>query len=79
MIKDFPICGLQWDALNPVCVHGYTRVCARRCLFTGRHSLRLFKAFPRNINSGEGTERERERRVIFKLHIFESKFLKETG
>lgn len=43
----------------------------------GRRSLRLIQAFPRNINLGEGTERERG--VISKLHIFESKFLKETG
>lgn len=59
MMKDFPLCGLQRDALNPVCAHGYARVCAHWCLFTGRHSLRLLQGFPRNINLGGGTERER--------------------
>lgn len=70
MMKDFPLCGLQWDVLNPVCVRGYARVRAHRCLFTGRQSLRLLQVFPRNINLGGGTEREW--RVIFKHHIFES-------
>lgn len=71
MMKDFPICALQWDALNPVRARVYARVCARRCLFKafsfrGRHSLRLRQAFPRNMNLGG----ERERRVVFKPHIF---------
>lgn len=51
MMKDFPMCTVQWDALNPVHAH----VCACCCLFkpfsfTGRHSLRLPQAFPRKVN-----------------------------
>lgn len=65
-MKDFPIRALQWDALNPVraCVYArvYARVRARWCLFkpfsfTGRQSLRLLQAFPRNINLGGERER----------------------
>lgn len=65
-MKDFPICALQWDALNPVCVRVYARVYARvrahQCLFkpfsfTGRQSLRLLQAFPRNINLGGERDR----------------------
>lgn len=55
MMKDFPMCTVQWAALNPVHVRVYARVCACCCLFkpfsfTERHSLRLLQAFPRKVN-----------------------------
>lgn len=77
-MKDFPIRLLQQAALNPVGERECACVPACWCLvklfpFTGRHSLGLLQAFPRNIGLGEG------RGVFLTPLIFESKFLKEIG
>lgn len=53
MMKDFPICGLQRDALNPVCAHGYARVCASQGFFQASSGLSKEHKFGRG-------DRERE-------------------
>lgn len=60
MMKDFPICGLQRDALNPVCVHGYARVRASQGLFMGRQSLQASSGLSKEYKFGR-RDREREK------------------
>lgn len=71
MMKDFPIRALQRNALNPV------HVCIRACWcllktssFTGRHSLWLLQAFPRNINLGREREESPLNLLVLKVSIW---------